>query len=216
MGKETFRSTNSQEQEFNNHLEGTFELKETTVSEGDVISTEDIGLKEFSKEAKKSSNDELAIRIDKMSQSQGLSSKCCIYRVPETLRKLNKEAYSPRVISIGPFHYEIERLSSMEALKMRYFKKLVERSKTRLGKYVEFVKDFEGRARECYAEIVKMNSNKFVSMLLIDACFIIELLLRFHYSDWNKEDEHVLSKPWLNSDIHLDLMLLESNSLLYS
>ncbi|KAM7493047.1 hypothetical protein LguiB_027656 [Lonicera macranthoides] len=210
LEKEAEARIGEETQEFKDHLEGAFQYKIIIESEGGVISTEDIGLEEFSKDARESSNEELADRIDKMSQSQGLSSECCIYRVPVTLRKLNKEAYSPRVISIGPFHYGIERLSSMEAVKMRCFKKLVERSRTRLGKYVELVKGFEGRARECYAETIGMDSNKFVSLLLIDACFIIELLLRSYRSDWNKEDAHVLSTPWLNSDIQLDLMLLEN------
>ncbi|KAM7490143.1 hypothetical protein LguiA_033064 [Lonicera macranthoides] len=208
--KEAEAMIGEETQEFNKHLEGTFQYKIIIEPKGGVISTEDIGLEEFSKDARESSNEELADRIDKMSQSQGLSSKRCIYRVPETLRKLNEEAYSPRVISIGPFHYGIERLSSMEAVKMRCFKKLVERSRTRLGKYVELVKGFEGTARECYAETVRMDSNKFVSMLLIDACFIIEFLLRYYRSDWNTEDEYVLSSSRLNSDIYLDLMLLEN------
>ncbi|KAM7493043.1 hypothetical protein LguiB_027652 [Lonicera macranthoides] len=139
-----------------------------------------------------------------------LSSKCCIYKVPETLRKLNEQAYSPRVVSIGPFHYGSKRLTSMEALKKGYFKKLIEKSRTRLREYVELVKGFEGRARECYAEPVVMGSDEFVSMLLIDACFIIELLLRSYDRNWNKEDEDVLSKPWLRTEIHYDLMLLEN------
>jgi hypothetical protein len=30
---------------------------------------------------------------------------CCIYKVPDPLRKLNEEVYNPQVISIGPFHH---------------------------------------------------------------------------------------------------------------
>ncbi|KAM7490149.1 hypothetical protein LguiA_033070 [Lonicera macranthoides] len=98
----------------------------------------------------------------------------------------------------------------METLKKRYFKKLLERSGTRLRKYIELLRRFEERAQECYAETVVMSSDKFVWMMLIDACFIIELLLRSHDMDWNKEDGHVLSTPWLKNEIHYDLMLLEN------
>ena len=31
--------------------------------------------------------------------------ECCIYKVPRKLRQVNKEAYTPKLISIGPFHH---------------------------------------------------------------------------------------------------------------
>ena len=189
MGKETSPYySNLRAQADDEHLEGTFKLIKIAKSEDALISTEDIGLEDVLEDATESPNDELVIRIDKMLKNLEpcLSSKRCIYKVPETLRKLNEQAYSPRVVSIGPFHYGSERLRSMEALKKRYFKKLVERSRTRLRKYVELVKGLEERARECYAETVVMGSDEFVSMMLIDACFIIDLLLRSHHTNWNK------------------------------
>ncbi|KAM7493051.1 hypothetical protein LguiB_027660 [Lonicera macranthoides] len=171
-----------------------------------------MGLEDVLEDATISSNDKLVSRIAEMLRhlEPCMSSKCCIYRVPETLRKLNEQAYSPHVVSIGPFHYGSKRLTSMEALKKRYFKRLLERSGTRLRKYVELVKGFEGRARECYAELLVIGSDEFVSMLLIDACFIIELLLRSYYTDLHKEDGHVFSTPWLYNRIHSDLILLEN------
>ena len=32
--------------------------------------------------------------------------KCCIYRAPKRLHKINKDAYTPKLISIGPFHHD--------------------------------------------------------------------------------------------------------------
>ena len=48
----------------------------------------------------------------------------CIDGVPHFLRELNKEAYAPRVISIGPFHNQpcSERLQTMQGIKERYSK----------------------------------------------------------------------------------------------
>ncbi|GJT66043.1 ribonuclease H-like domain-containing protein [Tanacetum coccineum] len=40
-----------------------------------------------------------------------------IYRVPELLRKVNCSSYSPRVLSIGPFHKQSENLKRLEAHK---------------------------------------------------------------------------------------------------
>ena len=57
--------------------------------------------------------------------------ECCIYKVPKTLRQVKKEAYTPKLISIGPFHHGEKELrdeenenvpSDMEMLKVRYFK----------------------------------------------------------------------------------------------
>ena len=62
--------------------------------------------------------------------------ECCIYKVPKKLRQVNKEAYTPKLISIGPFHHGLKDLrgekelrdeenenvpSDMEMLKVRYF-----------------------------------------------------------------------------------------------
>ena len=47
-----------------------------------------------------------------------LSSTCCIYEVPRTIRDLKKDAYTPKVISIGPFHHGNVRLQNMERRKI--------------------------------------------------------------------------------------------------
>ena len=39
--------------------------------------------------------------------------ECCIYRVPQKLRKVNEDAYAPMLISIGPFHQGKENLKKM-------------------------------------------------------------------------------------------------------
>jgi hypothetical protein len=46
---------------------------------------------------------------------------CCIYRVPNKLRQVNKEAYTPKLVSIGPFHHGLEELKGMEKQKLIYF-----------------------------------------------------------------------------------------------
>jgi hypothetical protein len=62
-------------------------------------------------------NRELIIHMENMLQSVELPlvSRCCIYKVPQKIRKLNQEAYTPTIVSIGPFHYGDKRLESMES-----------------------------------------------------------------------------------------------------
>ncbi|KAM7493093.1 hypothetical protein LguiB_027702 [Lonicera macranthoides] len=73
--------------------------------------------------------DSLVTSVDRMLDEiePSVTSEYCIYRVPQKIRKLNEEAYNPRVVSIGPFHHGDERFRSMEVFKKRYFKKVVRR-----------------------------------------------------------------------------------------
>ncbi|PRQ26778.1 hypothetical protein RchiOBHm_Chr6g0298311 [Rosa chinensis] len=43
-----------------------------------------------------------------------LSSECCIYRVPERLRHASEDAYTPKVVSIGPLHHGKKGLNGIE------------------------------------------------------------------------------------------------------
>ena len=54
--------------------------------------------------------------------------ECCIYRVPKNLCRINKEAYSPKLISRGPFHHGKEEVRDMEKLKVRYLKEFCYRT----------------------------------------------------------------------------------------
>ncbi|KAM7490197.1 hypothetical protein LguiA_033118 [Lonicera macranthoides] len=139
------------------------------------------------------------------------TSEYCIYRVPERIRKINEEAYNPSVISIGPFHHGDERFRSMDVFKKRYFKKVVRRDGgVHLKNYIEFLKYCEASIRQCYSEIIEMDSDEFVTMMLVDGCFIIELLLRTYYTDFRDANHSILSAISLSNDIRRDLLLLEN------
>lgn len=76
---------------------------------------------------------DLIIHMEAMLESVELPlvSRCCIYKVPQKIRKLNEEAYTPSIVSIGPFHHADKRLESMEDLKLRYLKSFLERTSRR-------------------------------------------------------------------------------------
>nr|POF05787.1 upf0481 protein [Quercus suber] len=150
--------------------------------------------------------------------------ECCIYKVPKKLRQVNKEAYTPKLISIGPFHHGEKDLRGekglrdeenenvrrdMEMLKVRYFKDFCYRTGKCQKEIARIIEENEVKIRHCYAEISKLNSEDFVKMVLLDSTFIIELFLK---NDAKKEheDDYILSKPWLKEGIEQDLMLLEN------
>ncbi|XP_041020259.1 UPF0481 protein At3g47200-like [Juglans microcarpa x Juglans regia] len=140
------------------------------------------------------------------------SNKCCIYRIPTWLRKLNEEVYTPQVISIGPFHHSSKRLEPMEKLKLKYFQRFLQRVDFNVEILVNAIKLNEESVRSCYAETIKFSSDDFVKLILVDGIFIIE----FFYGLWSQgpysviRENHILLNPisWLA--IMLDLKLLEN------
>ena len=104
--------------------------------------------------------------------------ECCIYKVPPKLRKVNKDAYTPMIISIGPFHHGKENLKKMEELKRRYFMDAFYQTMKNKNDLAKFIQVKEVEIRRCYAEILDFSSEDFVKMIASDSVFIIEHLWR--------------------------------------
>ncbi|KAK4592767.1 hypothetical protein RGQ29_017064 [Quercus rubra] len=113
--------------------------------------------------------------------------KCCIYRVPKRLRNVNKKAYTPKLISIGPVHRNNDELKGHARAERKLFRDEI---------------------RHCYAVEISQPKD-FVNMILLDSIFIIELFLRY-YEDPKDEKDYILSKPCLKDGIMQDLILLEN------
>ena len=135
-------------------------------------------------------------------------SECCIYKVPKRLRKVKEEAYTPKLISIGPIHRDNQELKDMQMLKQRYYDKFFHRPE-KAKKFESIIEKNEDRIRECYAEEICISGKEFVNMILLDSIFIIEL---FRMTDkWkDNENDYILSKPCLDEGIKYDLILLEN------
>lgn len=143
-------------------------------------------------------------------------NKQCIYRVPQRLREINPKAYTPQIVSIGPFHKasnvgkEDNILESMEELKLKYLKGFLTRTKLDIKDLLSKLRGLEEEIRSYYEGPIEYNSDDFLKMVLIDACFIVEHLMRWiRYKDWVAKDP-VLQKRWLLNDIIKELILLEN------
>ena len=105
--------------------------------------------------------------------------ECCIYKVPQKLRKVKEEAYTPKLISIGPYHYGEKNLKKMEDLKVRYFNEAVNRTKKNQDDFTKRIREIGyKKILHCYAEVNNMNEKDFMKMILLDSIFIIEQLWR--------------------------------------
>lgn len=146
----------------------------------------------------------------KLESLPSLSSKCCIYKVPNKLRRLNPDAYSPRVVSIGPFHHGKEELQAMEEHKYRYLQSFLTRTSFSLEQLVGVARTWEAKARSCYAEDVELNSDEFVKMLVVDGSFLVELMLISWDPRLRGENDRIYGKPWMINDVFRDMVLIEN------
>lgn len=147
----------------------------------------------------------------------------CIYKAPAALCDSNRACYTPRVISIGPFHHGNEKLMPMEIQKQRYLKEFCKRlggetkEQESLKVLWSTIQSLEDEIKRRYADNTSVefssNDDKFVKMILFDAVFIFELFLKNDEDMRDNEryqDDFIIGKPWLRAAIQRDLILLEN------
>ncbi|KAK4253220.1 hypothetical protein QN277_010550 [Acacia crassicarpa] len=115
---------------------------------------------------------------------------CSICRVSEKIREaeaIDKGSYNyrPKCVAIGPIHRGTRSdLQIMEETKWRSMHKLLSRptNKKLKGETVkicsESIRRMESIIRASYVEKIEMASEELVRNMLLDACFLLELLLR--------------------------------------
>ncbi|KAJ6393047.1 hypothetical protein OIU77_022514 [Salix suchowensis] len=125
--------------------------------------------------------DQIQISLQNLSTNQ---STCSIFKVPRVLRSVNDRAYEPEILSIGPYHRGKDELKMMEEHKMHYLQMFLQRRpENSLTSYVAAMRGLEGAARQYYHHPVSLDNDAFVEMLLLDGCFIVELIYKTSY-DW--------------------------------
>ncbi|KAF8031372.1 hypothetical protein BT93_D0537 [Corymbia citriodora subsp. variegata] len=144
-------------------------------------------------------------------------SQWSIFRVPAHIRRIDEKAYNPRVVSIGPFHWNRPALSAMEAQKARFYERLMTRMayEDRDVGIKTAMRKLEPDARLCYSEeFDEISTDEFVDMMVLDGCFIVELLRLSYESNQDEEgqfvDEPIFATRWMLPNITRDLLMLEN------
>ncbi|KAK9997420.1 hypothetical protein SO802_022106 [Lithocarpus litseifolius] len=137
-----------------------------------------------------------------------------ICRVPYHLRKLNEEAYTPQVISIGPFHNQEDskRLRTTQGLKEEYSERFWQRVTAEIKDNISrFVKEEGTKKQICefYGEKICPSDDSLPELVLADAVFILELFLRCRLRDGPREDP-MFKESFLFQTVIDDLLLLEN------
>ncbi|TXG73687.1 hypothetical protein EZV62_002266 [Acer yangbiense] len=139
-----------------------------------------------------------------------ISGECCIYRVPPGIRMGNEKLYTPKLVSIGPLHHGSNELQAMEEHKIRYLQHFLQRTLVSMEDCLIFIKNNEGKLRNCYSETIKLSSNDFVEMILLDAVFLLEVLSRRSKHQFRTTDDRIFSKPNILLDVEIDIWSIEN------
>ncbi|XP_059631051.1 UPF0481 protein At3g47200-like [Cornus florida] len=149
--------------------------------------------------------------VEKLARHSDLPPERCIFKVHEKLRKINPDAYEPAIVAIGPYHRGKTNLQGMEKIKLHYLKSLlVRRKETSAERYVIAMRALEEEARKCYAEPIGVSSEEFVHMMLLDGCFIVELVLKLSKNVTRDENDPIFRTDWMPYFLALDLFLFEN------
>ncbi|KAM3405643.1 hypothetical protein ACQJBY_008257 [Aegilops geniculata] len=135
--------------------------------------------------------------------------------------------YKPQTVSLGPFHHDDKDLKPMEEHKLRAVHHLLRRDscKTTLSELVATMEKVGEELQDAYMELGdewrgKENRGKFLEMMIIDGCFLLEVMRTARGGKYSipkdyKQDDPVFSwhgiqhiKPFILRD-----MLLVENQL---
>ncbi|XP_028074577.1 UPF0481 protein At3g47200-like [Camellia sinensis] len=163
--------------------------------------------------------------VESAEKTQSKSSSSCIYRVPKEIRKQKESAYTPRFVSIGPLHSKDQHIlnSPVQHLKRSYANALfgrisskeggsevekLNKSKEVLMECVRKMRKSLDTAKKCYAEEAEDVLD--VEMLVIDGCFILELLYKLTDKESDKRNDPIFGNSLMRIYVQHDLLLLEN------
>uniref|UniRef100_A0A1J3GBF8 UPF0481 protein n=1 Tax=Noccaea caerulescens TaxID=107243 RepID=A0A1J3GBF8_NOCCA len=155
---------------------------------------------------------------------------CCIYRVPNCMRQVNPEAYTPQTVLIGPLHHSLKSKAlkslgdmtdtksmdylNMERHKKMYLAKFAKRvgGENSIDGFRRAIEEDEELIRESYSESTAwIESPEFVEMILHDSVFILELILRnFEKKKAEKTGDPLMDETCQGDIARRDLTLLEN------
>ncbi|KAG5608640.1 hypothetical protein H5410_019921 [Solanum commersonii] len=129
-----------------------------------------------------------------------------ILKVNVWLRESNTDAYTPKMVSIGPYHKKNFQFDPMEKYKLLYLQRFRKRKE---GLDVEScINELKEEAIKCYEDIDEVvNDSQFCQMLLLDGCFVVEFIRERCQIYPDREDKIININ---DSYIFRDLMLLEN------
>ncbi|KAJ9554752.1 hypothetical protein OSB04_009366 [Centaurea solstitialis] len=136
---------------------------------------------------------------------------CCIFRVPQSLVEINKEAYQPRIVSIGPYHYGSKDLEMIQEHKWRFLDDFISRTGKSLESLLRSMVSMENKIRESYSESIEhIRSNDLAKMMVLDGVFLIELFRKVGKLIPTEQDDPIFKMVWMSPFLMRDLLRIEN------
>ncbi|MBA0705771.1 hypothetical protein Golax_017932 [Gossypium laxum] len=127
----------------------------------------------------------------------------CIFKTPFPSLQFQE----PQLASIGPYHYTNRNLP-LDKYKYSFLDRFISRTGKDLRFYVQQMMSLEWRSRTCYSHNFSMSSPQFVEMMLLDGCFIMEVLHHFGVSE--QQPWVFPIEPWQLPILVQDLLILDN------
>ncbi|KAF5477612.1 hypothetical protein F2P56_004232 [Juglans regia] len=170
----------------------------------------------------------LSTRVKEIGENHvGLTRNAKMYKVHEQLRHVNAKAYKPTLLAIGPYHNQ-DKVGQgfMKEHKLLYLRQMLQRTKGSVEKYMKELSKLEVPARNYYVDqCIHRTQDKFVEMMILDGCFIIELFRKYksfkddnatistdqhERQDSTYKDDPIFQMTWMVPRIARDLLLFEN------
>ncbi|KAG2598044.1 hypothetical protein PVAP13_5KG287500 [Panicum virgatum] len=101
-------------------------------------------------------------------------SSCFIPKVTKNIRMLDRSAYEPCSLAIGPYHHGNPCLQTFQKKKWSCLSYILFLNRNvKLHDYLNKIAELESKVRNCYLDEMDMDSSEFLQMLLLDGCFIL-------------------------------------------
>ncbi|KAM3281348.1 protein like [Capsicum chacoense] len=157
-----------------------------------------------------------------------------IFKVNVGLSESNPDAYTPKMVSIGPYHRKNPQLWQMEKYKVLYLQRFLKREKELdVESCISELMKLKEEALKCYDDIEdydndmkdisfpgsmkKLNdymsgiADQFLQMLSLDGCFVVEFIRELQEEYPQGEDKIINTNVGcIRAQVTRDLMLLEN------
>ncbi|KAL0385399.1 UNVERIFIED_CONTAM: hypothetical protein Sradi_2934200 [Sesamum radiatum] len=139
--------------------------------------------------------------------------------LPAHVTDLDKKAYGPQVVSLGPYHHNKPHLKPMEHHKQQAFLHFIKRSEVPLERYAKALEEVVQDLIEQYDELEPMwleDSSSFMALMIVDGCFILEILRMRHpsFQDYAPNDPYSVPLLLLTKLLHVEKVAREPNEYL--
>ncbi|KAG6624626.1 UPF0481 protein At3g47200-like [Carya illinoinensis] len=156
----------------------------------------------------------------KLHEEAERGSTSCIYRVLPRLKEINgNRPYEPNMVCIGPYYYHKrheEKFHMAEDCKRKCIGSLLVKTtdeEEQIDTYMSWlqrISELEEEIRKCYSEEFEVAGTEFIEMMVVDACFIIEIIEMFGYGREVNFGESLAALGWMVPYFHRDFLLLEN------